>query len=456
VALPVPGQPVFNISVAYPWPCPGATDQPQGLVFPVPISDSLDSAVPLAMANRLRSKAQKKQSGESPARSRGIEEAEGFTEEELASLVSSDTFKQSIQEALNANVQEAVDRCLPNALQRSLPAVLLPHLNSKHDEIKSLLSERLAGVDSVVEQVRVELKECQQAVANADVPMSVDVASGAAVSAKIEELDAKFTALEAKVSPAGSVDGASTPGRCTSASAWPRLGSSPGAASSFSFGSPSPSHNPTVSMHSYTGPIASTSEWDRSPDPGVLVLNCPGALCNRSDVLQFCKELANGCGIPNNHFSVEGSSPGHKYTVRFVEAADLAARHVRTILGAQRKGPGEWEQHTLPTAAGGTTPVYVNADKNNRQVKTEILLKKLVAFLKEQHPGTKVTPHREEALIKFEWRPAVRIDIQSQSCASLVWKDAQVDFFKIDKKSAEEYFTEELGGGGSGEGWSRS
>ena len=405
------------------------------------------------MSNR---KAVKAKQGDSPTRSRTLEEAEGFTETELQSLVNSDAFKRGIQEALNNNVQEAVDRCLPDALQRSLPAVLLPHLNSKHEEIKGLLADRLAGVDAVVEQVRVELRECQETVATSDLPMGVDVASGAAVSAKLEALDAKFSALEAKVSPAGSVDGASTPGRGPSASAWPRVGSSPGAASSFSFGSPSPGNNPAVSLHSYTGPLPSSSEWDRSPDPGVLVLNCPGALCCRAAVNQFVKELADGCGISNSHFSAEGVSPGNKYTVRFVESSDLAARHVRTILGAQRKGPGQWEQHTLPTAAGGTTPVYINADKNNRQVKTEILLKKLVAYLKAKHPGVKVTPHREEALIKFDWMPAVRLDVQSPSCVALEWKATRVEQFKIDKKTAKEFFTDELGGGGGGEGWSRS
>jgi len=58
-------------------------------------------------------------------------------------------------------------------------------------------------------------------------------------------------------------------------------------------------------------------------------------------------------------------------------------------------------------------------------------------------------------LVCIEWKPVVRLDIQSSTCIALDWSQAAVDRFQIQQQVIERSFKEDSGAG-AGITWTRS
>lgn len=168
----------------------------------------------------------------------------------------------------------------------------------------------------------------------------------------------------------------------------------------------------------------------------------------RSDAAKYAKELVTGVGISNFNISTEGLPAGNQFTIRFNEEPELASRHVRKVLVAQKLGGGKYAQHFVKAD--------INPDKNTKTIRTEILLKKLLTRAKELHPPAKLTGSKEEGMVLAGCKPLVRLDVESMSCTALDWNPDIVAKHNIDRETLDKFFTEEAGGGGSSIQWSRS
>lgn len=159
-------------------------------------------------------------------------------------------------------------------------------------------------------------------------------------------------------------------------------------------------------------------------------------------------------------FDIEGSVSGQSFTLRFQETYQSALLHARKLLDAQRTGKAEWKRYSIKsneyTADGASQEefIFVNADKNNKQIKTEIAFRKTIQHLKRVHPEKRfMCTSREEGIIGCEFRPLVRLVVTSQSSAAMQWNQSVVDRYGVRKGEIQQEFDQDLGAG-SGVQWS--
>lgn len=112
---------------------------------------------------------------------------------------------------------------------------------------------------------------------------------------------------------------------------------------------------------------------------------------------------------------------------------------------------------TLETAGDGAVQkesLFVNPDKNNKQINVENAVRKVIQHLKRIHVDKRfMCTSREEGIVGCEFCPIVRIVASSQSSVSLQWNQSMVDRYSIRKAEIQQEFDADLGAG-TGVQWS--
>lgn len=196
--------------------------------------------------------------------------------------------------------------CTPGCL----PGILMPALNEKHEELKKRCWNQGSRVlmDRSMNS-RVALASVRHLWHQWGASLQLAVNQQAMGACRLRLLS-KFQELETKLSNAGgspnpAIDGTSTPG-----GTWPKL--------PHKNASPTPSnrHTPFSSFDPYSSSPASTSEFDRPPDQGILTFNTPSAQVARSEVVDFAKELIRVCGITSFAINIEPAGVANQFVVR--------------------------------------------------------------------------------------------------------------------------------------------
>eukprot|EP00972_Heterocapsa_arctica_P006715 982215-Heterocapsa_arctica.AAC.1 len=110
--------------------------------------------------------------------------------------------------------------------------------------------------------------------------------------------------------------------------------------------------------------------------------------------------------------TIDGPVLGRNFTLRFRGLEELAAQRVRKFMASQRTDEG-WRQMEADVPGGGRAKVFLDFDKNRKQVRGEILTKKMHKILKERMPNADLRVKRKEGTITLGWSPVVRITILS-------------------------------------------
>jgi len=371
-----------------------------------------------------------------------------LSEEELAMLFQSDTFSSK----LNTSVAEAVSSSVTKALQEQLPKILPvslgPTLELQTDRIQKALEPRFVAMESKMADFESRLNSSE----SRHVDMDLDDADQAelvqmrerlakietSVPAKLElspDVTARFEALEAKFSSPGpsaspSLDGFSTPG-----ATWAerlRHGQSPGQSpdstslptvftSPGGFGGGHPSGGGFVGSPGATG----GNSFNRDIDPCIFKVSM-ACSWSKAECEKQTRKILDDAGVDGG-FVVEGLQPSKSYSVRVEGSAQVASKWVRKVLDNQRLETSLWRKYygnSLEKDSDNkcvTKLLFLNPDKNSKQVKSEMATRKLVQILTTSQSGKKFYASREDHIVSVGFKALARVVAYSQFDIRVQW-----------------------------------
>ena len=359
------------------------------------------------------------------------------------------------QSLLGNTIKDTLDQQLQTSLNNILPNCMAPFFA---EQTKTLFAGLDAKIDNAVSPINQTLKHLDARLtgleANDSAMSGEDSAGLQRVMERLDKQDKEIEriATTPSRSPTGSVDGASTPG-----GAW-GMGPSPAVLAPFpggTFATPPRGLGSAASFSPMAGSPSST-DFDRCTDPGILKISATKPFA-RTEASRLAQKIVREADIPATvGFDVEGISPGTSFVIRFKEAPDQAARHTNKVLQAQKTGPAQWKRYEA--SCPGDTPeapctnemLFINCDKNGRQVKREVAARKLVAILKAAHSDKRfVCLSKTEGIVGLAegkpWKALAQVSVLSAANVEIYWNQDIAGKIGVNTATATASFNEEIG-----------
>ena len=144
-------------------------------------------------------------------------------------------------------------------------------------------------------------------------------------------------------------------------------------------------------------------------------------------------------GIDNYKVVPNGLSPTKKYSIRFGGPTGTAAHRVDKLLGCLRTADG-WERKSCKNPGGQMAELYISADKNPKQVATEIDGKRLRDACKSTCASVPFILLRREGIVSSAWAHVVKIEAKPDGEIKLYWNTKAVQEKQIPKDAIEAAF----------------
>ncbi len=123
--------------------------------------------------------------------------------------------------------------------------------------------------------------------------------------------------------------------------------------------------------------------------------------------------------------------------MRFCGAPRLAEQRARKFMQMQKTSTG-WRKLSAAYEKEEEQEMYVDADKNKKMVRTEVLTKKLAMLLDRRPGGAKKTfPKRAAGKIFLDFVPLARIMVQNAEEYAVEWKIKLVAELRLHKEEIE-------------------
>ena len=363
-----------------------------------------------------------------------------FTEEQFQAFAESTHFMDGVKKALDESFAATLNKHLPAALNKTLPAIVTGMLNDNNEKLTASFESKLEGVNSKLDKLVSDRPDFGPG----GPATPADDTRFDALSAEFKELQASTKALQSTVESASrpATSGYTTP---TPSGAWGSgpPGSTPHGSPSFSppaFGSPNPYAQAAW---------APSTGFDRAPDPTVIKVTCHKSTVLRTDVKDFVLKQLSEAGLDQCSITVKGIASANSFDVKFDGELQRCCSQVKQLLDSQKVDKGIWKQHTMRGTDDQPYPVYINPDKNGRQVKSEVAMSKVVRKFKELHPSLKdkIAQFKDSGLIQLHWKPLVRVVVESQHVVALDWNEASVEEYHINQAAIVAHFKEDIGAG---------
>ena len=362
----------------------------------------------------------------------------------------------TFQSMLGTTIKDTLDKQLRDSLNSILPNCMAPFFA---EQTKTLVSGLDTRIEHAVGPINQSIKDLEASFSGVESSDTVMGGSGESpgmqqVLERIDKQDAEIKRLASSPvrSPGGSVDGASTPG-----GAW-ASGPSAAVLSGFpggTFATPPRGYGSSASFSPMAGSPSST-DFDRLIDHGILKISATKPFA-RAEATRLAQKIVAESDIPGDvGFDVEGLSPGTSFVIRFRENAEQAARHVNKVLQSQKTGPAQWKRYEAScpgdTADAPCTQelLFINGDKNGRQVKREVASRKLVAILKAAHTDKKIVClSKAEGIVGLAegkpWKAIAQVSVLSASNVEVFWNEAVSGKMGVNQAAAMASFNEEIG-----------
>ena len=183
---------------------------------------------------------------------------------------------------------------------------------------------------------------------------------------------------------------------------------------------------------------SAANEFDRDIDTTILRIACKELLA-KEDVDKFMAEWTSQHGIDNYKVVPNGLSPTKKYSFRFGGPTGTVAHRVDKLLGCLRTADG-WERKCCKTPGGQMAELYISADKNPKQVATEIAGKRLLDACKSTCASVPFILLRREGIVSSAWTHVVKIEAKPDGEIKLYWNTKAVQETQIPKGAIETAF----------------
>ena len=173
-------------------------------------------------------------------------------------------------------------------------------------------------------------------------------------------------------------------------------------------------------------------DFTRDPDPTIVKVRATEKVSPEA-IGDALKVVFDEMGLDDSNFHVEGRDLDKSFNIQFHGTGNLAIRRVAKFLSLQ-KSEGEWRTFTAKMPDGQPTRIYVDSDKSPRQIRKDILTRKLHKVLKGHYPAIPFFCRKRDGVVSVDWVPFARVSVLSREAHTLEWNLPEAEDRKIDEK----------------------
>ena len=178
-----------------------------------------------------------------------------------------------------------------------------------------------------------------------------------------------------------------------------------------------------------------TDDFERNVDPSIIRVRALDAVARQS-IHEALAALRASMHLAGEFYTIEGKEPGRNFSLRFSGATALAASRVRKFLSLQRTD-GDWTELSALTPDKKPSRIFLDPDKNKKQMRGELIFRKLLKATRAQHPGLNAGGRKLDSIVCIDWVPLARIVVLDPVKFKIEWNFAVVDGKHIDKAAIE-------------------
>jgi len=182
--------------------------------------------------------------------------------------------------------------------------------------------------------------------------------------------------------------------------------------------------------------ILDADDFERDCDLAIVKAKVVDAVSSTA-ARDAVRDVLETMGLKEDDVKIIGRDLDKSFTLRFAGSAATAARRARKFMSLQREG-GEWKQLVAKTPDGAETKMYVDVDKNRKQIMTEMMGRRLHKVLKEKYPARDFFNRKKLGTVTVDWTPLARVVITSPEVHKIEWNLKLADELGIDKTGVSE------------------
>ena len=189
-------------------------------------------------------------------------------------------------------------------------------------------------------------------------------------------------------------------------------------------------------------------DFDREPDVSVLRLGA-AELVAKTSLLAALTSWLEDASLKVEDVEIRGPTIGKQFSIKFAGASGLAGRKARKAFGILRTPEG-WREMCAAGPNGSEIRLYVSEDKSPKQLRKEILAKKLLRAVQDSVKDKQAHLQRRDCSITLEWKSLVRVEVTTADAEpTLLWNAAAVAQLEVDKECIMEKFRQRSGAAAS-------
>lgn len=159
-------------------------------------------------------------------------------------------------------------------------------------------------------------------------------------------------------------------------------------------------------------------------------------------------ELAEAANIQESHYTIEPEnaqgSVARRFVAQFIGDDRTATRRCNAFYEAQRTSTG-WKRLQADSPGGGKSNLYIDRDKNGRQLATEKLGRKLRDAIKRVQPSLEVYLQRSTATIVCSYKPLAKIIVgETEAEWHIEYQEGHLQALSLDKGDIKKAMEESL------------
>ncbi|CAK0887921.1 unnamed protein product, partial [Prorocentrum cordatum] len=153
-------------------------------------------------------------------------------------------------------------------------------------------------------------------------------------------------------------------------------------------------------------------DFDREIDATIIKVHADGLVTLAKATESLAKFVA-GCDIRESDFTVTGNDIAKFFTIKFTGLPGPASRRVQKVLDSMRSSNGTWVRIYADAVSGhGAVELRMGPDKSPKQIKTEIVGKRLRQAMEREFPNHVWRVDRTKAWITAGWAPVIAYSVR--------------------------------------------
>ena len=182
--------------------------------------------------------------------------------------------------------------------------------------------------------------------------------------------------------------------------------------------------------------LLDVDDFERQPDLIVVKARIMDAVTPEAARVAV-RGIVEEMGMKDDEMKIEGKDLDKGFTFRFAGCIAMAARRARKFMQLQRDG-GEWRELVAKTPDGAESKMYVDVDKSKKQIKMEMMGRRLRKVLKEKFPARDFFNRRRDGTVSTDWTPLARVVVVGPEAHKIEWNMKLAGELGIDKDMVSE------------------